>query len=171
MNKKKSTTALIRIVHRYLGFFLAGIMTVYALSGVILIYRDTDFLKIEKIVEKKLKPNTKTNELGKALRMRNFKVTKEEGSVIYFKNGTYNKETGIAKYTSKQLPFILDKFVHLHKATTNSPVYWLNVFFGISLLFFAISSFFMFLPKSKLLKKGLYFAFGGFALTIILLFI
>lgn len=34
-----------RIYHRYLGFFLAGIMAVYALSGVILIFRETPFLK------------------------------------------------------------------------------------------------------------------------------
>ena len=29
-----------RITHRYLGYFAAGIMAVYALSGVLLIYRD-----------------------------------------------------------------------------------------------------------------------------------
>jgi uncharacterized iron-regulated membrane protein len=34
-----------RIFHRYLGFFLSGIMTVYALSGVVLIFRDSDFFK------------------------------------------------------------------------------------------------------------------------------
>lgn len=32
-----------RVYHRYLGFFLAGIMAVYAISGVVLIFRDTDF--------------------------------------------------------------------------------------------------------------------------------
>ena len=35
-----------RIYHRYLGFFLAGIMAVYAISGIVLIFRDTDFLKM-----------------------------------------------------------------------------------------------------------------------------
>jgi hypothetical protein len=34
-----------RELHRYLGFFLVGIMSVYAISGVVLIFRDTDFLK------------------------------------------------------------------------------------------------------------------------------
>jgi uncharacterized iron-regulated membrane protein len=37
-----------RIYHRYLGFFLAGIMAVYAISGVVMIFRDTDFLKQKK---------------------------------------------------------------------------------------------------------------------------
>ncbi len=36
-----------RVIHRYLGFFLVGIMAVYSLSGIVLIFRDTDFLKQE----------------------------------------------------------------------------------------------------------------------------
>jgi uncharacterized iron-regulated membrane protein len=36
-----------RIYHRYLGFFLAGIMAIYSVSGIIMIFRDTDFLKKE----------------------------------------------------------------------------------------------------------------------------
>jgi uncharacterized iron-regulated membrane protein len=33
----------VRIIHRYLGYFLAGIMTMYALSGSLLIFRRTNF--------------------------------------------------------------------------------------------------------------------------------
>jgi len=44
-----------RILHRYLGYFLAGIMMVYALSGITLIFRKTDTFKVsvqkEMIVE------------------------------------------------------------------------------------------------------------------------
>ncbi|MDE0599212.1 MAG: hypothetical protein OSB51_08560, partial [Dokdonia donghaensis] len=70
-----------------------------------------------------------------------------------------------------ELPYILDKMEHLHKATTNSPVYFLNIFFGASLLFFVISAFWMYTPKMPIFKKGMLFAIGGFILTIILLFI
>jgi uncharacterized iron-regulated membrane protein len=42
-----------RIIHRYLGFFLAGIMAVYAISGILLIFRETNFLKSEKSSKKK----------------------------------------------------------------------------------------------------------------------
>lgn len=45
MAGSKSFGSGMRIIHRYLGFFLAGIMAVYALSGIIMIFRDTDFLK------------------------------------------------------------------------------------------------------------------------------
>ncbi len=160
-----------RIIHRYLGFFLIGIMTVYALSGIVLIFRDTEFLKKEVQVERQLKTNMKPTQLGNQLHKRNFKVEKEENNVLFFENGQYNKFTGLAKYRNKELPYVLNQMTKLHKAKSSSPLYWLNVFFGLSLLFFAISSFWMFLPKSKIYKKGLYFTFFGMILTFILLFI
>ena len=56
MSSKVTLHKSMRIYHRYLGFFLAGIMAVYAISGIILIFRDTDFLKQEKLVQKQLEP-------------------------------------------------------------------------------------------------------------------
>lgn len=171
MSNKKSTQFYMRVFHRYLGFFLAGIMAVYAFSGIILIYRDTDFLKTEKVVEKKLKPNLEAEALGKTLRMKNFKVEKTTNNLVYFKNGEYNTLTGDVQYTAKELPFVIKKFVNLHKATSSSPLYFLNIFFGVSLLFFVISSFIMFKPKNKTFKEGIYVGIAGIILTIILLFI
>ncbi|NBT09357.1 MAG: hypothetical protein EBS98_11265, partial [Chitinophagia bacterium] len=157
--------------HRYLGYFLAGIMAVYSLSGIVLIFRDTDFLKREKQIERQIKPNIKNEELGRELRMREFKVEKEDGNIISFKQGTYNKETGLAKYKSKELLPFVDKLTKLHKASTKDPLFFLNVFFGLSLFFFVVSSFWMFLPKTTIFKKGLYFTLSGIILTIILLII
>jgi hypothetical protein len=160
-----------RVYHRYLGFFLAGIMAVYAISGMTMIFRDTDFLKEEKQVEKQLKPNLSNEALGRELRMRDFKVESETSDLISFKQGAYNKSTGVANYTAKELPYFMDKITKLHKATSKSPLFFLNVFFGLSLLFFVISAFWMFLPNSDIFKKGLYFTLAGVALTLILIFI
>ena len=158
-----------RVYHRYLGYFLAGIMAVYALSGIVLIFRDTNFLKNDKQNEKQLKPNLTSEELGKELRMKDLKIDKEEGDLLSFKQGTYNKTTGVAKYTSKELPAFVAKLTKLHKSSTKDPLFYLNVFFAISLLFFVLSSFWMFLPKTTIFKKGLYFTLAGLILTIILL--
>ena len=166
-----STGTTMRVLHRYLGFFLAGIMAVYAISGIVLIFRSTDFLKHEEIVEKKIEANVSVEELGEKLRIKGLKVTKEEGDLIYFEQGNYNKSTGEAKVTEKHLPYILDKMTHLHKANTNDPLFFLNMFFGVSLLFFVISAFFMFRPATSVFKKGLYFTMGGIVLTLILLFV
>lgn len=160
-----------RIYHRYLGFFLAGIMAVYAISGITLIFRDTDFLKSEKQVERQIKPNVSNEELGRELRIRDLKVEKEEGDVVSFSQGTYNKATGVANYKTKQLNRFIDKLQHLHKADTKSPLFYLNVFFGLSLFFFVVSAFYMFLLGTSTFKKGLYFTLAGLVLTVILLLV
>lgn len=160
-----------RVYHRYLGFFLTGIMAVYSISGISLIFRDTDFLKSEKQIERQLKPNLSGEELGRELRMRDLKIDKEEGDVLSFKQGTYNKTTGVANYSAKELNSFVNKLQKMHKADTKSPLFYLNIFFGLSLFFFVISSFYMFLPGTSVFKKGLYFVLAGVALTLIMIFV
>ena len=169
--KTKQSNIYMRIVHRYLGFFLAGIMAVYALSGITLIFRDTDFLKSEQTIEKSLSPDVNLKKLGNALKIRDLKIEKEENGIAYFKQGTFNTLTGEAKYKVNKLPTVLDKMTRLHKANSGQPLFFLNVFFGLSLLFFVISSFWMFLPKTTIFKKGLYFTAGGIVLALILIFL
>jgi hypothetical protein len=164
-------TPKMRLYHRYLGFFLAGIMAVYAVSGITLIFRDTNFLKSEKQVERQLKPDMKPEEVGREIRIRDLKVESEEGTVITFRQGTYDRATGVARYTTKELPFIVNKLQNLHKAETKDPLFFMNIFFGVSLLFFVISSFYMFLPGTSVFKKGLYFTLAGIVMTLILLFV
>ena len=171
MSKQRELSTKMRLIHRYLGFFLAGIMFVYSLSGITMIFRDTDFLKKENLIEKELPKNLDAEEVGKAIRIKRLEFTSIEGDLASFKQGTYNLKTGKAKYTVKSLPFIVNKMEHLHKAKSGQPLFFLNIFFGLGLLFFVISSFWMFLPKTTIFKKGLYFTAAGIVLTLILLFI
>jgi len=171
MAGKVTTHNRMRIWHRYLGFFLAGIMAIYALSGIVLIFRDTDFLKQEKIIEKKLGPGLKGEEVGQAIRIRDLKAENETDTLLQFKQGTYNKLTGSVIYKVKSLPRAIEKLTQLHKASTKQSLFFLNVFFGVSLFFFVLSSFWMFLPSTSIFKKGLYFTLGGMVLVLVLLFI
>jgi hypothetical protein len=168
MSKSKWFT--MRILHRYLGFFLAGIMFIYAVSGVVMIFRETSFLKTEAITEKQLEPNLGAGELSPTLRMA-VKVDKVEGDILYFKDGNYNQKTGVATVTKMELPFVLEKMERLHKATTKSPIYFLNIFFGLSLLFFVISTFWMFRPKTTIFKNGIAFTIAGVILALVILFV
>ena len=171
MSSKATVHNNMRIYHRYLGFFLAGIMAVYSISGIILIFRDTDFLKREKQISQQLKPGLTAEELGKAIRIRDLKVESVNGSVQSFKTGTYDTLTGDVNYTTKSLMPFAEKLTRLHKANTNDPLFYLNVFFGVSLFFFVISSFWMFMPKTTIFKKGLYFTLAGIVLTLVLLLV
>ena len=167
----RKTEKAFRVVHRYLGFFLAGIMIVYAISGIVLTFRNTNYLKKEIHIEKTLDANITAENLGQALQKSRFKVDKEEGDVLYFQGGTYNKKTGVANYTEKKLPVLLENMNNIHKMHSGHPLYWLGIFFGVALLFFAVSSFWMFRPTTSVFKKGLYFTTGGIVLTLILLFV
>jgi uncharacterized iron-regulated membrane protein len=171
MANRNTTHNTMRIFHRYLGYFLAGIMAVYAVSGIVMIFRDTDFLKKERRIKRTLAPNLNVDELGKVLRIRDLKIDSQHGDITSFKQGTYNKTTGAADYTVKSLPVIMEKLTQLHKANSKESLYYLNVFFGVSLLFFVVSSFWMFLPKTTIFRKGLYFTLAGLLFTLALLFI
>ncbi len=166
-----ATRKFMRDAHRVLGYFMAGMMAVYAISGVLLVYRDTDFLKREKHYEKIVAKNLNEKEVGKELKIRNLEIEKLENGVFYFKNGTYNTTTGQAKYTKKELPFVLDKMTKLHKSPSKEKLGRLNTLFGLSLFFFVISSFFMFNPKSKSFKNGMIWAGIGLILALVLIFI
>lgn len=160
-----------RIFHRYLGFFLAGVMAVYAISGIVLIFRKTDTFKQTRTIEQTIAANLTATELGKTLDIKKLKIERQEGDVVYFAQGNYNLATGASTHEVKELPYILGRMTHLHKSTTNDPLYFLNIAFGLGLLFFVISAFWMYLPGGPILRKGLLFTAGGIVLTLILLFI
>ena len=120
MNNRNVGNTL-RVYHRYLGFFLASVVAMYAVSGIIMIFRQTDFLKKEKIVERSVPVGIKLDDLGKELKIKEFKIEKTEGNTVYFKQGTFDLTTGVAKYQVKELPLLLEKMSQIHKATTKSP--------------------------------------------------
>lgn len=170
MSQIKDTKSFMRITHRYLGYFAAGIMAVYALSGVLLIYRDTNFLKKENKTEIVLKPNMTEKELAKEIKMRNVEFKPGNDDLKVFEDGTYNSVTGETKYTKMKLPFVLEKFNELHKSTSKHRYASLNTLFGLVLFFFVISSFWMFNFKSKAFRRGMIYAGVGFVLALIMVF-
>ena len=156
-----------RQYHRWMGFFLAGIMPVYAVSGILLIFRSTDFMKYEYTTVHELDTQLSTKALEEALHLKGFKVQAEDEQEIRFNYGAYQKNTGEAVVTKKDYPKVLAKLVSLHKATTNSPLFILNITFGVVLLFFVVSAFLMFMPKAKLFKNGMKIAAGGFVFALL----
>jgi hypothetical protein len=160
-----------RVYHRYLGFFLAGIMAIYSISGIIMIFRDTEFLKKENRKVLTVAANLKSDEIGPAIKLKNLKIKSDTLDIVTFEQGTYNKTTGVADYTVKELPYIVNKITKMHKATNKDTLFYLNIFFGVSLMFFVISSFYMFMPGTTIFKKGMYFTLAGIVLTLVMLFV
>ena len=167
--EKKSVNYYMRIWHRYAGFFIFGFVLMYGFSGITLIFRDTEFLKHEKKISMNLAPNINPSELGPALRMREFKVDKIEGDIIYFRGGSYNKATGAAEQTIKELVFPFNKLTGLHQTPSKNLLHWFTLSFGITLLFLAISSLWMFKPGSQVFRKGIITVAAGVVFVLILL--
>lgn len=168
---KKSFNYYMRCLHRDIGFFLIGLTIIYSISGIVLIYRDTDLLKHDVVIEKKLTPNMDASEIGGVLHMRDFKILKSEGDIVYFQDGTYNSATGVVKFTTKELPSFLNKFNGLHKSSSRNLAHWFTTIYGVLLLFLAISSFWMFNAKSKPFRRGIFIAGVGIAASLVLLLI
>lgn len=165
----KSVNFYMRLFHRYIGFFVIGLTLVYGVSGIIMVFRDTDFLKQEKHIEKQLPQNLKVQELGQALRIRNLEGVRIAGDTIAFKNGWYNKATGQVQYTEKSWPAFIEKLTFVHKTPSKRATSFVSVLFATMLLFLAISSFWMYKPKTKQFRKGIVVVGIGIIVTIILL--
>ena len=158
-----------RVLHRDLGFLILGFVIIYSLSGIILVYRGTDFMKHDVTVERKLDPNLTEQQLGMEIRQRDFKVEKIEGETLYFSNGSYNKTTGIAVFTIKEVRFPFNKFNELHKISSNDGKHWVTIVFGILLLFMALSSFWMFKINTKAFRRAMIYTAGGILVCVLLL--
>ena len=169
--KKKTINQWMRSLHRDLGFFAVGLVIIYSLSGITLIYRNTDFLKTEKVMQRTLPLQMSAKEVGTVLKLKNMKIISEDAQVIEFANGTYNKVTGDASYTTQEVISPFKQFINLHKRSSQSPFHWFGIAFGSILLFLVISSFWMFKPGSKMFKRGIILAVSGVVVALVLLFV
>ena len=158
-----------RYLHNKIGFFIVGLVIIYGLSGLLQTYRDTDLLKHDVLHEKQLEPKLTEAELGSNLRLRNFHVQKTEGAVLYFKEGSYNTETGKASYKTREWYSWLVPFTNLHKTASKSIAHYFTTLFGVALLFLSVSAFWMFKPGTKLFSSGVYLTIAGIVAAIILL--
>lgn len=158
-----------RWLHNKVGFFLVGLVIIYTLSGIVQTYRDTNFLKHDVAHAQKLPPNLPDTALATALKLRNLKITKTEGNIQYFKEGTYNKETGIANYTTRELYSWITPFTSLHKTASKSMRHYFTIVFAVALLFMSISAFWMFKPGTRPFSSGVLLTIGGIIGAILLL--
>ncbi|MBS1596912.1 MAG: hypothetical protein JST75_01715 [Bacteroidetes bacterium] len=170
-SNRKNFRWYMRYLHNKIGFVIVGLVIMYGLSGLLQTYRDTDLLKHEVVHEQQLAPHLTESQLAPNLRIRDFKVIKTEGNILYFGSGTYNAETGMAKFTTKEWYSWLVPFTELHKTSSRSVAHYFTTLFGIALLFMSVSAFWMFKPGTKLFSSGVYLTVAGIIAAIIMLLI
>ena len=166
---KRNFRWYMRFLHNKVGFFIAGLVIIYALSGLLQTYRDTNLLKHDVVHEMQLAPHLTEAQLGPKLRMRDFKITRTQGEILYFNDGSYNAATGEASYTSKEWYGWIMPFTELHKTPSKGPAHYFTTLFGIALLFMSVSAFWMFKPGTKLFSSGVYLTIAGIVAAALLL--
>lgn len=159
---------VMRDLHNKIGFFIVGLVIIYALSGIVQTYRDTDFLKHEIKNEKVIETHLAPEKLGKAIKQRELKIEKTEGAILYFKDGTYNTETGAVKYVTKEWYDWIKPFTELHKQNSKGIIHYFTVIFAVALFFMSVSAFWMFKPGTKAFSSGVILTVLGVIASIIL---
>jgi len=167
--KRKSVYRWMRVLHRDIGFFVIGLTVIYCISGIMLTYRDTDFLKSESQIEKTVDARLGANQLSRVLHLRELQVLSEDEKKIHFSKGTYDKETGVVSYVSKELPLVLKTFNNLHFVSSKDTRHWFTSLYAILLLFLALSSFWMYKPNNTYFKRGLTTATLGVFVSLVLI--
>ncbi|MCI1778424.1 MAG: PepSY domain-containing protein [Bacteroidales bacterium] len=168
---KRPIQYYMRALHRDIGFLVVGFVIVYAFSGIVLTYRTSDFFKIEKTVERTLKPGIPPSELSGAIHVRNLKIENVNDNIVNFEGGTYDMSTGKAEFKVRQTPAFLQRLNKLHVTSSRNPAHWVTVIFALALLFLAISSFWMYKTKSRFFRRGIVFSLAGIVIVLLLLFV
>jgi hypothetical protein len=169
--EKKSMNQLMGLWHRDVGFFIIGMVIIYALSGIILIFRDSNFLKHKVRVERTIAPNLEAKDLKKAMHRKELNGIRIDGENIFFEDGQYNKVTGIAAYTTTENIFPFNRFIDIHKSKNKGPLRWISAIFGLLLLFMVFSSLWMFKKGTTLFRRGIIIAGAGLIFALLLFFI
>lgn len=165
---RKSIYRWVRILHRDIGFFVIGLTIIYCVSGIMLTFRDTGFLKTETLIEKNIEPGLRADQLSIVLHLWDMKLIDQNDKEIRFLKGTYNKKTGVVIYLSEEIPGLLRAFNSLHVASSRDSRSPFTLIYAGMLLFLAISSFWMYKPGTRLFKRGIITALCGMTISILL---
>ena len=167
-NTSSKMRKIMRDLHNKIGFIIVGLVVIYSLSGIVQTYRDTSFLKHDVKNEKTIETNLDAVDLGKAIKIKELRITKTKGGIIYFKEGTYNPQTGEAKYTTSELYGWIKPFTDLHKANSKNIVHYFTIVFAVALFFMCVSAFWMFKPGTKAFSSGVILTVLGIIASVVL---
>ncbi len=164
---KSGIIPLMRALHR--DIFLIGLTFIIAISGILLIYRDSGLLMFEQQIVRQLPKQLNEADLGRELHLRRFRVIENNEARIVFDSGVYEKQTGQAIYNAKDYPAIIRGFIALHKANGGSFIHLIVLIYGILLLFLAVSSFWMYKPGTRRFRRVVSVAGIGAVISVVFL--
>jgi len=171
-----SLSVYMRSLHRDIGYFVVGLTVIFALSGILLVFRDTGFLQYPTLVKQDLATEMSAEAVQSALKLKRTKVVAGDDTTYRIVSGNeeiglYDLVSGRAEYTTYTYPSLINKLNVLHKTTSASSHAFLAIIYGVLLLFLALSPLCFHRPGSRMFRRSLTYLGGGliFALAAIAL--
>ncbi len=178
---------LLRSLHRDFGYFITGMIIIYALSGIYFNHRhdlnpDYKILTTNFKAEIPVKKNYSEDEVKDILKGVNKEVEykkhyiNSQGIVkVFISNGeaVFNPETGEGTLEYLQKRPVIFGMNKLHKASIGTVWKWLSDIMAVILMFVAVSGLFLLKGKRGLVRWGWWLTIAGFVVPLIfaLLFI
>lgn len=170
-------------MHRDLGYFITGILIIYAISGIALNHRkdwNPDYRQVtEKIwVEKgRVGPFSKAEIETVLAQFETEPVYKKhfvskEGIVKVFIEGgmvVYDPQEGLAEMELLIRRPIFYHINKLHMAASNKTWIWVSDVMSVLLIFVGVSGLFLLKGKTGIMGRGLWFTLAGFIVPLIFL--
>ncbi|MCT4588262.1 MAG: PepSY-associated TM helix domain-containing protein [Carboxylicivirga sp.] len=174
MNNKKLRKWL-RHIHRDLGYFFVGIITIYGVSGLLLNHEVTAYstTKHQTVIGLDLDKDELANywkENHSDIRLKNV-IVQPNDFQLYIDGGlgSYQPSNGQLSYETYHRNAIID-FVHrLHYNTIKGWKYVAD-FFALSLIFFAVSGLFLSKGKKSIRGRGKWILLAGVLVPVIIFF-
>lgn len=179
IKKNNTLKKWLRIIHRYLGFFMVGISLIYGISGILLNHmkgKDPAYKTVEEVLlfDKNLSKDQLALAWNNNTDLPNIKMVREgkmshqvllDGGI-----GIYNIETGELSYeyhTKRPLVYWINK---LHYNQVGGWTIMADLF-AVSIIFFAISGLFMVSRKNGIMGKGKWYLIAGLCVPVIYIII
>lgn len=176
---------LLRVIHRDIGYFVTGIVLIYAVSGIALNHRK-DWNPHHVIIQEEIEiSDIKGSSFDKKKVIQILKSFDHEPVYkkhyianngllkVFVENGMviYNPLTGIADMELLEKRPVFYQINKLHIAGTKRIWVWVADIMSVLLIFVAVSGLFLLKGKNSITGRGLWYTLLGFAIPgIFLLF-
>lgn len=179
---KKNLNKTLRILHRDIGYFIVGLVILYAVSGVALNHRRSwnpttrvistiDFVEGDLIAKDSITADYTLNLIEKFGYRKEFNryFIRKNNLIVQFDGGrlTMNVKNGEGKVELTRKQHVFNQFIFLHRTSNNWWIYFSDLF-SLFLIFLAISGLILVKGEKGFKWRGLFLGLIGIIIPVIL---
>lgn len=174
---------LLRILHRDFGYFITGMLLIYAISGIAINHRkdwNPDYYAVSETIDLPTQAWSEISEAEVQQILKKFEVqpvykkhifSQQELVKVFVENGmvVYDPLAGKAELELLMRRPVLYHINKLHMAATTKAWVWISDILSVILIFVAISGLFLLKGKHSITRRGLWLTLAGFIIPLFFL--